>query len=233
MFDEMGSGTRSNVSEKRAIKECVMEILNDTNFMSQLVEKVADRFEALFDMKYKQLETRCQQLENVNKELRDEIVKIGGDNQKCLEAVDAVEQYSRRNSIRVLGVPCVSANETEKAVLELINNGSGLSILPDHVDRCHPVGRERNGRRDIIVKFTSYRFRREVLSKRKEFRESGISVVEDLTSKRYKLLKSARAHLGAREVWVSEGRVYCRVEGTKTHIRSDADLQSLPPGQPA
>jgi hypothetical protein len=78
---------------------------------------------------------------------------------KSLEkSMDATEQYSRRNSLRISGIPESSDENTDAIILDISHEiGSDLS-LPE-IDRTHRVGKRKiNGKpRDIITKFGTLR----------------------------------------------------------------------------
>ena len=225
----MGSGTRSLAVEKKLIKECVTDILKDEQFLSELVQKLAGKVEALVDRKLEQLEIKVQGLEETNKQLIHKIEVLERENLRKNDSLDAMEQYSRRNTVRFLAVPCTGdrGEEIENSLLEVINKSVKLKLLPDHIDRCHPLGPARDGKRDVLMKFTSYRYRQNVLVNRKSLHESGLNVVEDLTRDRYRLLKAAKSGLGGRNVWTFDGSVNCRIEGKKYVLKTHDDLKTL------
>ena len=82
---------------------------------------------------------------------------------------DALQQYSRRESIRIFGVSQASdesSETTERKALSLLRE-TGVSVNESYVSACHRVGRPRNGSRAIIVKFVSRRKRTEVMRRKK------------------------------------------------------------------
>lgn len=86
--------------------------------------------------------------------------------------------------------------------------------------------------RSIIVKFTSYRKRKEILEKRRKLKNTGISIVEDLTTKNQKLLATTRSTQGVQSAWSSDGRIIALIpaSGGKSItklITCDNDLQHI------
>ena len=65
----------------------------------------------------------------------------------------------------------------------------------------------------MIVKFTSYGGRKEVFSRKKQLKGSGITIKEDLTSRRRDALKRAIELYGLRNVWSSDGKILFSLEG--------------------
>ena len=85
--------------------------------------------------------------------------------------LDDQEQCSRRNSLRVTGVPENVNEDVGEKIVELCNaklNLSDVQVKPEHIDRVHRAGPRREGvsSRPILVKFATYRTRQLVYKKR-------------------------------------------------------------------
>ncbi|KAJ4448744.1 hypothetical protein ANN_00135 [Periplaneta americana] len=98
--------------------------------------------------------------------------------------VDDLEQYQRRQCVRIFGIEEEVGENTDKLVVELATN-IGVELKVEDIDRSHRVGRTTSdGRpRPIIVKFCSYRKRSEVFFNKKRLKGSGMTLREDLTKK--------------------------------------------------
>ncbi|KAL8598269.1 hypothetical protein ACOMHN_035219 [Nucella lapillus] len=85
--------------------------------------------------------------------------------------VDSLEQYSRRNSVRISGIPEPkggSAQEDTDNIVQKLGEAIGVRVTSEMIDRSHRVGkRTGTSDRQIIVKFTSYRYRRLLMTSRK------------------------------------------------------------------
>ena len=93
-------------------------------------------------------------------------------------------------------------------------------------------GAKKSRPRSIIVKFSSYRKRKEILNNRKKLKNTGISIVEDLTSRNQKLLAMTRGTKGVLAAWSSDGRIIALVpasggKSAKKLITSESDLQHI------
>jgi hypothetical protein len=93
-------------------------------------------------------------------------MKLQTDVKSLNSRVDEMEQYSRRNCLKFSGICEEGPKEnTDEMVLNIVNR----LVLSDHeqkiglesIDRTHRVGRQRKDgkRKDIVVKFCSYRIR--------------------------------------------------------------------------
>ena len=75
---------------------------------------------------------------------------------------DNLEQYSRRNCLRIHGVPEIQGENTDNEAVNIFKNKLQVNIKSEHLDRSHRLGKYRlagqaNSRpRPIIVKFTRH-----------------------------------------------------------------------------
>jgi len=154
------------------------------------------------------LSNRIASLENDNQVLLDEN-RMLRDRVTDLElGMDASEQYSRRNNVRIFGVPeSVDPKEsTDDIVLNLCKSlGADMSI--QEIDRSHRTGKPGGRKpRPIIVKFTSYRARQKLYTQRRELKscsgQENIFINEDLTQYRAQLLYIARGLKRSRKLKV-------------------------------
>ena len=107
---------------------------------------------------------------------------------------DDNEQYSRRPSIRVLGIPSSGYRETPEKCVELVVNTLNLipdkQISEDDIDRARRVGKgvaDKGPTRhqQMIVKFKSWDVRTSVFKGRKSLKDHKLFL--DLTRRRYAL----------------------------------------------
>ena len=108
--------------------------------------------------------------------------------------LDDYEQYSRRTSLRVNGIP-YDQNETAENCLQKVKTEIaklGVNIENCEFDRAHRIGVSKEGEhkeRQMIVKFTTFRARTEVYRNRK--REGKIRFYIDQTKRRFTLKRMA------------------------------------------
>lgn len=116
--------------------------------------------------------------------------------------VDAQEQYSRRNCLRISGIVETVNEETDDIALAIAED-LNIPLSPADIDRSHRVSKQSRGGRKIIVKFCTYRARQQLFSERKRLLEipkrRDVFINEDLTAQRGKLLFEAIDKLNAQE----------------------------------
>ena len=179
-------------------------------------------------------------VEGVLHGISSKITSLEGEN-KQLKVIalenksDRAEQYSRRNCLRLSGIPESKGESVDDKVLEITNTlGANLSI-----DRTHRLGKmrgtESSGKpRDIIIKFTSYRARQKLLHNKKQLKEKGyerIFINEDLTLTRdnihYQTRKMVKEKL-IQSTWTKDGTIVVRDKDSKYYrIETQSDLDHV------
>ena len=220
------SGTTSTITLQETDLITIADILRQTfePQMSYMAKSIVDGVIA-------GLNSTIQALQKENKSLRDRV--------EMLEArADASEQYSRRNCLRIAGVPEDANENTDVYIIDLAR-AIEADVSLDDIERSHRVGKQiasSSRPRDIIVKFLSYRTRRKFYGARTKTKKSGYTGVfinEDLTKPRRKLLLKARQMVKFRHLnsaWSSDGNILVRdSSGTKHRITREADLAVFGP----
>ena len=152
-------------------------------------------------------------------EIKDKVIGVMQSKIKALEGtMDELEQYGRRQNLRIHGIP-ESANEsTDEMILSLANDK--MKVVPplklEEIQRSHRVGKslpQNQGKpRPILVRFGGYRSRAKLGQRecRARLRGSGVYLSEDLTRQRATLAWQARkakrdGHI--LDTWVHDGKV--------------------------
>ena len=175
------------------------------------------------------LQSQVNELQKENADLKQRVTLLE-------TKADAAEQYSRRNCLRISGVPEDSSENTDVYVIDMAR-AIDVEVKLDEIERSHRVGPMKAGRpRDIIVKFTSYRVRRKVYGERTKAKVrgyAGVFINEDLTKSRKELLMKARRmvkNILMKSAWSSDGAILVRdLSDTKHRILSESDLAVFGP----
>ena len=145
---------------------------------------------------------------------------------------DSLEQYTRRNSLRIDGIPESGGENVYDVVLELFNEQlkTERKITRDDIDRAHRLsGKPSDGScRTILVKFVSYQTRQLIFKAKKKLRviqDHRVYINEDLTQIRQELLYNARKLKRMNKIsdcWTYDGRVLVRTkDGRVVSIRDE------------
>ena len=114
-----------------------------------------------------------------------------------------------------------SNENTDKLVLNIINNDLEIDLTEIAIDRTHRIGdpkKKKKKVRPIIVKFVRYYDQKQVFSKKKHLKGKGISITESLTSLRMKKLEEAREKHGFKNVWSIDGRIMFKDANDKSRV---------------
>lgn len=137
------------------------------------------------------------------------------------QLADDQEQYSRRNSVRIVGIPENHGERIYDVVLDFLNNKLVLErpITTSDIDRIHRVGSPASSR-PILVKFATYQVRQLLFRARKKLRDgdqelNNIYINEDLTQTRSQLLYEARKMKKNRHItdaWSYDGKIMIKTK---------------------
>ena len=162
------------------------------------------------------LKLEVEALKLQNSKLRDDLTEIKAQQ-------DELEQYSRRNCVRIGNVREHEGESTDAIVLDVCNK-SGSTIHANDIDRSHRVGKPKEGKsREIIVKFVSYKARSIFIRSRKTLRENNCDIYlnEDLTQTRKNLdyecrmLKKDKNSV-VQSTWTYDGRQFIKTDNDVT-----------------
>ena len=153
--------------------------------------------------------------------------------------LDDAEQYSRRSSLRIYGIP-LSAKETSADCLTKVKglfDKLSVKVPEECIDRAHRIGQikknsgSKNPEKAVIVKFNSWGKRVAVYRARKELNDIAIHL--DLTPRRAKLFAAAREKAKVSDkIDFAFVDINCRLglksaKGTLAFFNSEEELQGL------
>ena len=177
------------------------------------------------------LRSRMSDLEEENQQLKRRL-------QVVETRLDSAEQYSRRNCIRISGVPETNGESVEDKIMLLADPiNSNLTI--EEVDRAHRVGKPKvtshtDRPRDIIVEFVSYRSRQKLMKLKSQLKHKGYKgtfINEDLTKVRRDIFFQARKMVKEKRVvsaWTYDGTIFVKDPNLRVHrVECQSDLESL------
>ncbi|KAJ8929395.1 hypothetical protein NQ314_017924 [Rhamnusium bicolor] len=151
-----------------------------------------------------------------------------GENEKLHLKVDNLEQFSKRNQLRVFGVP-ESNNGNLKEILQGIFENK-MEVNGSQLEYCYrlgPYNKEAKYPRPILATFIDAQQRNLIFNNKKKLKGSKIAITEELTKTRYDLLISTKDKIGKENVWTSGGNIYTSIIGKKFQIRNIEDLNQI------
>ena len=195
----------------------IENVLSSQEFLKKLAAAVSKEIDAkitaLTDRYEKKLEEKQQKIDALQQELMDRS--------------DELEQYQRRNSIRIFGKEEKSGEDTDCIAIAVAQQ-LGINLEISDIDRSHRVGPKAAGKkRPIIVKFVSYRKRREIFAAKRKLAGSGVTIREDLTRQRLQVLREAVQKFGLENVWTMDGTVIIKIGNNKVRVKSLLQLNAV------
>nr|KAG5713451.1 hypothetical protein BaRGS_024999 [Batillaria attramentaria] len=131
---------------------------------------------------------------------------------------DSLEQYGRREIVRIVGMKEEEGEDVEGKVLKIFKD-AGAEVDSSDISVVHRTGPKSStargrGPRPILVKFVSRRKKREVMMKKKELTEGktgykDVYLNDDLTSLRAKLFSYVKRSKMFGSVWTVDGKILC------------------------
>lgn len=125
-------------------------------------------------------------------QLEDKVAVLTASVNAMKSHADNNEQYSRRQCLRINGIPKEdneSSNKCVDKVIDLCKNSLKVNIEKADIDRAHRVGKER---KTMIVKFFSFSKRTSVYRARKAAGNQNHKIYLDLTHQRLNLLDKCK-----------------------------------------
>lgn len=222
--------TRGKEKEKSALLASVIQdIFRDKRFIDLVEERVNKQLADIRETIDTQ-QARIFDLEIVTDSKSREIVNVQNlleiqqEQIKSLQRkLDQQEQYSRRNCLLFFGFEERSEEDTDDIILQVANEVLQVDLSKDDLERTHRNGsrqkhQEKNLPRPIIAKFTSYRKRQEVISKRRKLAGKRKSIQEDLTKANQDLLAHVRTSEKVKAAWTRDGRILMTDKNNKKHL---------------
>jgi hypothetical protein len=161
-----GGKTIEDVLKKLESLDVIMEdITTVRNTMTRMNSSLSHMQEEI-----KTLKSTCQRLESEKNHLERQM--------------DRLESFSRRSNLLIYNVP-EDKNETwkqcEKLVVDIVTSRMRIKLTSDDIERAHRIGRPSNRSRPIVVKFSNYKKKVELLSSISLLKGSNINITEDYT----------------------------------------------------
>ena len=143
--------------------------------------------------------------------------------------LDDLQQYSRRTCLLIHGVAEEEKENVEAKVFDVVNKDVKANLADTDVSRTHRLGKKRSdGKpRPIIVRFLSYRQRKQVFDRKKALKGKKIVITENLTKLRYSLLNKCKDHFGKENVWSFDGRICCKSGDNKLTFTNASELEEF------
>ncbi|XP_078346538.1 uncharacterized protein LOC144631837 [Oculina patagonica] len=214
------------LKENKDLKEQYAELRTSLEFHVEKLEKV--------EKENVNLKTEVTRLQNALNKEADQVSKLRNDLKATNSNLDDLEQYTRKYNLEFHDFP----EEDDENIAELIiklGNLLNVKIAKGDIDICHRMAqnpRFAHKPRPIIVRFRSYRAKKELYSARKQLRRIDVNQVfpgttqvfinENLTKSRRQLFGKARKAKDDKEwhsAWTIDGKIFIKRSVDERPIR--------------
>ena len=169
------------------------------------------------EIKAKLIEHLVPSLENQIAEvihpLKQDIVHLKDKITETDMRTDDFEQYGRRHSLRISGIPESHKEHTDMLICEFLKNELNIEIKMGNIDRSHRVGQKKpNLNRPIAVRFINYRLKEHVYANRM-YLKKGYYINESLSKGRSSLFYKARQLKKQKlilDTWTRDGNIFVK-----------------------
>ena len=233
---QMEGATGGEPKVSITLRECDIKQISDvlkTSFKDDLREELTKTVKDIVAGVLSGLSEQIKSLTEENENLRKENTDMKARVDKFETAAEVAEQYSRRNCIRISGIPEDDSEDTNDTVLQ-VARAMDVDLNIEEIDRSHRIGKPKTTKpRDIIVKLATFRVRQRLLKDRKNLNTSpydhgrfkGVYVNEDLTKFRSGILFDSRKLAKERRIysaWSSNGTILLKDNSNTVHKISKA-----------
>ncbi|XP_078383171.1 uncharacterized protein LOC144665747 [Oculina patagonica] len=185
-------------------------------------------------------------LQNELEQTRHKLYKQIEETDRLDEIYDELEQYSRKNSLEIVGVPESAYTSTEEVVIR-IGEAVNITINPEDIEISHKLRRKNS--RPIIVRFLSHKVKSRLYKARTKlkglkvsdifpdyrnasFQEQRIFINENLTDFRRELFWKANKKKKDNMIisaWTIDGKLFVKTspDGAPIRIYGEEDLEDL------
>ena len=120
----------------------------------------------VMSLKFNEYEKESLEREARIVKLKNKVVPLSTKAEKLEYTTEKMEQYSRRNSILIHGLPEVKGEDTDSLVIETVKEKIGLDMLSADIDIIYWLGAppKQSGKvRPVIIKFVRYNDRGKII----------------------------------------------------------------------
>ena len=187
----------------------------DTKVQEKIKEKTTEINDRLDSLTYENVQLR-ERLEKVEIELKANEALT----QTAMRKSNYNEQYSRKNNIKIMGVP-EKEDETieilEDTICEILHKKAGLMIDPRKIDAIHRIPGKAGMPKPVLLKMRNNHEKTKIMRHRKEMKEAGYRLVDDVTKLNTELINRLTMHEHIASAWFFNGSVYGKTTAGKRH----------------
>ena len=167
VLNNIKDNTNKLLAENKVIREQYNELQKSLEFHTNKTEELATE--------NKDFKSEVNSLKKTLDQANEERDQFYVDLETAVNHIDDLERYSRKYNLEIHGIPEKAEVNLAEQVITL-GNALSVKIRRNDIDICHRMftGRNRSKPRPIIVRFKSYRTKKEVYGARKSLKNQNM-----------------------------------------------------------
>ena len=157
------------LAENRTLKKEIEEIKESANFYRKELKDLKESLQKTKD-ENKELKNMLASMRNKLKTMKENLGKEKEESDRLWEHHDELEQYTRKNSLELHGIPQDAYHSTEAAVIK-VAEALNITIEPEDIEILHKLNRGKA----IIVKFCNHKVKSKLYKEHTKFKDVRIS----------------------------------------------------------
>ena len=149
-------------------------------------------------------------IENNNYEMKEKIKENLQKVNEVTKMANYNEQYSRKNNFKIMDI--VEENyETEEVLTEKVSsvlNKQGVNLSKEEIIAIHRLPTKKSGIKPVIIKTVNNNVKSRVMRKRKDLKNAGNRIVDDVTKMNTGLINRLFLHEQIQSAWFFNGSVF-------------------------
>ncbi|GFS00051.1 unconventional myosin-Vb-like [Elysia marginata] len=211
------------------VEECARQ--NTQRILDEL-ERVRGQVHSL-NLENETLRKELKELREERAILVEEVCQANQTAKLALKQTNNLEQYARKNNIRISGLrdsESETEEKTKRSVCKLISEKLGVASFDSNsIDIAHRLGKYGQNRdRAVIVRFNTHSAAKRVLGCRRALKGTNVYMTEDLTKINANRLQKVRDLETVALAWTRGGEIFAKDHnGVVTKINNDEDIHQV------
>lgn len=229
MTQQLGK-LREDILKKDDIEKLITTAVKDImklmeKKITETCKEIRDELEALRFDKQKLEDDLKTTKDTVNKDVKDlneRLREAESRTQEALRMANYNEQYSRKNNFKIMDIP-EEGNESEEKLTEKVCNilrSQNAEVDKQEIMAIHRIPTSKGAIRPILVKLKNNNIKSRVMRKRKELKQAGHKLVDDVTKLNAGLINRLYQHEAIESAWYFNGAVFAQTH-RKERIKFD------------
>lgn len=217
VLNNIQENTNKLLAENKVIREHYNELQKSLEFHISKMEELTTE--------NKDLKSEVKSMKKILDQANEERDQLYVDLGTAINHIDDLEQYTRKHNLEIHGIPEKTEENLTEQVITL-GNALNVKIRRDDIDICHRMftGKNRSKPRPIIVRFKSYRTKKELYGVRKSLKNQNMSHIfqgadivyinENLTRMRRELFANVWRRKKLEQwhsAWTIDGKIFLKL----------------------